>query len=67
MVNLGIPKKPQNINLGLGLSSKERMSFIKLLKTYKGVFAWDYSDINTYDTSVIQHTIPMTSNEKLVQ
>ena len=67
LVNLGTTEKPQNVNLGLGLSSEERMSFIKLLKTYKGVFAWDYSDLKTYDTSIIQHTIPMTSNEKPFQ
>ena len=39
VVNLGRTEKPQNLCLGLGLSSEERISFIKLLKTYKGVFA----------------------------
>ena len=67
VVNLGRFEKPQNVNLGLGLTSEERISFIKLLKTYKCDFAWDYSYLKTYDTSVIQHTIPMTSKEKPVQ
>lgn len=67
VVNLGTTENPQNVNLGLGLSREERKSFIKLLKTYKSVFSWDYSDLKTYDSSVIQHTIPMTYNEKLVQ
>ena len=67
LINLGTPEKPQNINLGLGLKPEERMSFIKLLKTYKDIFAWDYSDLKTYDTSIIHHTIPMTLDDKPVQ
>lgn len=67
VVNLGSTKKTSKKNLGLGLSSEERLSFIRLLKTYKGVFAWDYADLKTYDTFLIQHTIPMTLNEKPVQ
>ena len=39
VVNLGSTEKPQNVNLGLGLSSEETISFIRLFKTYKGVFA----------------------------
>lgn len=39
VVNLGSTKKPQNVNLGLGLSSEEMILLIKLLKAYKGVFA----------------------------
>ena len=61
LINLGTSKKPQNITLGLGLRYEERISFIKLFKKYKDIFAWDYSDLKTYDTSIIQHTIPMIS------
>lgn len=39
IVNLGSTEKPQNVNLGLGLSSEGRISFIRLLKTYKRFFA----------------------------
>lgn len=67
LVNLGIELKPQNINLGLGITSDEKSAFIHLLKKYKNVFAWNYEYLKTYDTSIIQHTIPMTSDEKLVQ
>lgn len=35
-----------------------------MLKKYKNVFAWNYEDLKTYDTSIIQHTIPMISDEK---
>lgn len=67
LINLGTPKKPQKINLGLGLKNEERMSLIKLLEKYKHIFAWDYSHLKTYDTSIIQHTIPMISDDKPVQ
>lgn len=67
LVNLGTTLKPQNINLGLGLTPNEKSTFIHLLKKYKNVFAWNYEDLNIYYTSIIQYTIPMISDEKIVQ
>ena len=67
LINLGTNLKPQNINLGLGLSSEERLSFIHLLKKYKYVLAWSYEDLKMFGTSIIQHTIPMISNDKPIQ
>ena len=67
LVNLVSNSKPQNINLGLNLTPEERIAFIKLLSRYKNVFAWNYEDLETYDTSVIQHIIPMLSDVKPVQ
>jgi hypothetical protein len=32
LINLGTEENPQNINLGLGLSSEERIAFIRLLQ-----------------------------------
>jgi len=46
-------QKPQNVNLGLGLSVEERIAFIRLLRKNKHVFAWNYDDLKTYDTSII--------------
>lgn len=53
LINLGTQAKPQTINLGLGLTSKEIFSFIILLKKYKKKIAWNYDDLKTYDTSII--------------
>jgi hypothetical protein len=67
LANLGTEQNPQNVNLGLGCSPFERTAFIKLHNQYKDIFAWSYDDPKTFDTSIIQHTIPMISKEKPVQ
>ena len=67
LINLGTEAKPQNVNLGLEITSEERFSFIMLLNKYKNVFSWNYKDLRTYDTSIIKHTVPMISDEKPVQ
>lgn len=67
LVNRGTDTKPHNINLGLGLAPKEKLAYVHLLKQYKSVFAWNYDELKTYDTSIIQHTIPMINDEKHVQ
>lgn len=67
LVNSGTDTKPHNINLGLGLAPKEKLVYIRLLRQYKSVFAWNYDELRTYDTSIIQHTIPMINDEKIVQ
>jgi len=67
LINLGTDQIPQKVNLGLGFSPFERTSFIKILKKYMDVFAWSYDDLKSFDTSIIQHTIPMLSKEKPIQ
>eukprot|EP00253_Pinus_taeda_P028617 PITA_28617 len=34
------------------------------MSSFADVFAWDYSDLKTYDTNIIQHTIPIKPNQK---
>ena len=67
LVNLGSHLKPQNINLGLRLTSDERYAFIHLLRIYKDLFSCNYDNLKTYDQSIIQHTIPMLPYEKPIQ
>ena len=35
-----------------------------LFKEFQDVFAWSYEDLKSYDTTVIQHTIPLKPNKK---
>lgn len=67
IVNIGSDHKPQNIKLGLGISTDKRYDFNDLFKIYKDVFAWNYDDLKTYESSIIQHTIPMLPNVKPIQ
>ena len=59
LINLGTNTKLQNINLGLGLAPEEILVYVHLINQYKSVFAWNYDELKTYDTSIIQHTIPI--------
>jgi hypothetical protein len=59
VINLGTSNMPQNVNLGKNCSPVEKQAFIKLFKEYKDIFSWTYDDLNTYDTNIIQHIIPM--------
>jgi len=67
LLNLGTDEKPQNVNLGHGLTPQEKSAYICLLRQYKNVFTWNYDELKTYNMSIIQHVILMTDNEKLVQ
>lgn len=62
-VNIGSVDDPKFIKLSKKLSSKARREYLVLLRKHKKVFAWKYEDLKVYDTSVIQHTIPIKENE----
>jgi hypothetical protein len=58
-INLGTPENPKNINPGKTISKEERKAYLKLFRQYQYVFAWCYRYLKTYDTHIIQHTIPL--------
>lgn len=57
VMNMGSESNPHNIDLGIGFSPLERVSFIKLFKEYKDIFSWAYDDLKTSDTKIIQNVI----------
>lgn len=63
-MNIGNVDDPKFIKLSKKLSSKAREEYLALLRKHKKVFAWKYEDLKVYDTSVIQHNIPIKENEK---
>lgn len=63
-VNIGTSENPKMIKLSKTLSPKVRGKYISLLLSFSDAFAWDYLDLKTYDTSIIQHTIPIKPNQK---
>jgi hypothetical protein len=66
-INLGTPQNHKNMNIGKTVSKEERKAYLKLFKEYQDVFAWSYRDLKTYDTRIIQHTIPLKPEVKPFQ
>ena len=64
LVNLGTQEDQKTVNLGLGCSPQEKVTFVKLFKEYEDVFAWTYGDLKTFDTSVMQYVIPLEKEAK---
>ena len=62
--NIGIDEDRKLIKLSKSLPPTERLKYIELLKEFQDVFAWSYKDLKSYDTSIIQHTIPIKENKK---
>lgn len=67
IINIGIEENPKNINMGVCCTEQEKSAFLKLFIKYHDAFTWTYKDLKTYDTRIIQHTIPMKENVKHVQ
>ena len=63
-VNIGTSANPKLVKLSKALPPKIQDKYISLLASFANVFAWDYSDLKTYDTNIIQHTIPIKPNQK---
>jgi hypothetical protein len=53
--------------LGHVVLKRKKNAYIKLFWKYQDVFAWTYDDLKTYDTWIIQHTIPMKKDVKPFQ
>jgi hypothetical protein len=62
--NIGTVDNPRMVKLSKFLSIENKNKYTKLLKKYKDVFAWSYEDLKTYDTSVIEHKIPLKPGVK---
>ena len=57
--NIGSESHPKLINLSTELTADQRSKFCSLIKEFADIFAWEYSDLKTYDTNIIQHRIPL--------
>jgi hypothetical protein len=62
--NIGSQEEPRFVKLSNSLSSEQRAEYTELLKEFADVFAWMYEDLKTYDTSVIEHKIPLKEEAK---
>jgi hypothetical protein len=57
--DMGTTKDPRIVKLSKYLPPKIKRKYKYLFRQYKDVFAWSYDELRTYDTSVIEHKIPL--------
>jgi hypothetical protein len=62
--DLGTTKEPRIVKLSKYLPSKIKIKYKNLLGQYTNVFAWSYDELRTYDTSMIEHKIPLKPGVK---
>ena len=62
--NIGTQEEPKFVKLSSSLTNEQRVEYTELLKEFVDVFAWAYEDLKTYDTSVIEHKIPLKEEAK---
>lgn len=62
--NLGIEENPKMIKLSKSLPPDQKLKYVELMKEFQDVFAWSYDDLKSYDTTIIQHTIPLKEDQK---
>ncbi len=58
-LNIGTGDKPKLIKISKALPPGENLKYINLFKELWDVFSWSYEDLKSYDTSIIQHKIPL--------
>ena len=57
--NISSMSGPKMIKLSRTLPTHIKQEYIELLKELGDVFAWGCKDLKSYDTSIIQHKIPL--------
>jgi hypothetical protein len=62
--NVANEENPKYVNLASHLTNKQKSEYGELLKEFSDIFAWQYSDLKTYHTDIIQHKIPLKKDTK---
>eukprot|EP00253_Pinus_taeda_P033072 PITA_33072 len=57
--DIGSPGQPRYVNLSTHLSVDQSVDYCNLMRQFADVFAWEYSDLKTYDKNIIQYKIPL--------
>lgn len=61
--NIGTKNNPKILKWYESLPPKEKQKYVELLRKFFDVFSWSYEDLKSYDTSIIEHTIPMREDQ----
>ena len=59
-------QEPRPISISASLTEKEKSELILLLKEFKDVFVWDYSEMPRLDPGLVAHTLNVDPEAKPV-
>ena len=59
-------QEPRPISISASLTEKEKSELILLLKEFRDVFVWDYSEMPRLDPGLVVHTLNVDPEAKLV-
>ena len=62
--DIGTKENPRLVKLSKYLSPETKSKYAEFLREYKDVFALSYDELRTYDTSIIEHKIPLKPGVK---
>jgi hypothetical protein len=57
--NIGTQEDPKIIKLSITVNPEVKERYVKLMKYFPDVFSWSYDNLKVYDTSIVQHVIPI--------
>ena len=64
-VDLGSSSQgPRPISISASLTEKEKLELILLLREFKDIFAWDYSEMPGLDPGLVAHTLNVDPEAK---
>ena len=59
-------REPRLISISASLTKEKKSELILLLKEFKDVFVWDYSEMPGLDLGLVAHTLNVDPEAKLV-
>ena len=62
--NIGTKETPKLVKISKYLPLEIKIKYVELIKKYKDVFSSSYDELITYDTTVIEHKIPLKQGVK---
>jgi hypothetical protein len=62
--NVANEKRHKYVNLASHLTDKQKYECGSFLKEFSDTFAWQYSDLKTYNTEIFQHKNPLNKDRK---
>jgi hypothetical protein len=52
------------VKLSKYLSPEIKSKYVELIRQYKDIFSWSYDELRTYDTTIMEHKIPLKQGVK---